>query len=115
MGHNSIRYLETASAGQSQPKGQVHVLGVAEEALIETADASEPVRSIEGSGGARSERLARWRHWRTGSPMTATPGGAGTEIGIARAVEKLGIIRTDLQGAEHYCARAVFRGANERG
>lgn len=50
-----VRHVEAAVAPQAHPEREVHVLEVAEEALVETAGVEERIPPIESGGRARGK------------------------------------------------------------
>src|SRR6185312_8437680 len=101
MGDHRIGDLDAAPTGKAQAKGEVDILRIGEEPLVEAADVAEPFGTVESGRGARPECLGGGGDPRPHVPMATAPGRAGAEIDVAQAIEELRAIGADLQRAEH--------------
>ena len=115
MAYDRIDELDGVLAGNAQAQAQIHILAVAEEILVESADGQQGFAVIERGRGARRQDLALDAIPADRLTEPAAPGQAGDVIGIACAIEAVGAVGLDLQRPESARIRVSGCRAHELG
>jgi len=92
--------LNAAPAAQPQPKSQIDIFSVTEEAFIKTAQRRKGVAPVKRRGCAWREALAVIWQARGGLSKSATIADAENVEDVPRPVERVGIIGLQLRRSE---------------
>ena len=110
-----VRHVEAPVAREAQAEGEVGVLEVAEEPLVEAADLEERVAAVQRRCGAGREGLLACEGGARGRrAVVAAPGEAVGMERVAGAVERVGRRGLEQTGGEEVEVRLVGGGAEER-